>query len=385
MTLAPNKKHIASLVSYFESGIKLNTDKKIGLELEHFVVDKNGNSVSYFGTNSDSVYSDKAGVEKILQEMKPYFTEYEYENDYLIGMSNADAVISLEPGAQLEISISPCASAEEGFDLYKKVRLQIESVLEKRDYRLETFGYRKKEKAEDIDIIPKKRYKVFNELFVNDRAEGKKMMRGTASTQVSLDYFSELDAIDKFQHFFALGPIWALLFTNTPYFEGRENHEPLLRSDIWYHTDYQRAGIIKDVFDKGYSFEKYAALVDTTPLLVTESGNANGKSAAQVYPDRQLKKSEIEYIISNLFFDVRMKNFLELRTVDSLPEKDLLEFMTSVYSTIYNEKKYDAVKNLLGQLDFERVKTAKLDIIKNGFSAKPYGKSVSQFRDLLLH
>ncbi|MDR2799504.1 MAG: hypothetical protein LBB07_02685, partial [Bifidobacteriaceae bacterium] len=138
------------------------------------------------------------------------------------------------------------------------------------------------------------------------------------------------------------------------------------------------------VFDKDFSFEKYAELVDTIPLLVTEKGNAFGKNAAQVYPDRELTADEIEYIISNLFFDVRQKNFLELRTVDSLSGERLYAFMNSVYNAIYDTQKYETIKNLLGELTFERVKTAKVSIMEKGFEACPYGKRIEEFKQLLL-
>ncbi|MDR2799306.1 MAG: gamma-glutamylcysteine synthetase [Bifidobacteriaceae bacterium] len=370
-----NKKHIASFVQYFESGIKGESDKKIGLELEHLILDKNQNYVSYYADN---------GIESILEKLRVYYKKESKENGHLIGLESGDAVITLEPGGQFELSIRPCASASESFTLYEKCRNQVVQILHPLGLELVNLGYQPKTPANDIDIIPKNRYKVFDELFINDRVEGKKMMRGTASTQISLDYFSEEDAIEKFQHFFALGPIWALLFTNTPYFEGEKNKNPLIRSKIWHFTDSQRAGIIKDVFDKDFSFEKYAVLVDTIPLLVTENGNALGKNAAQAYPDRELTKDEIEYIISNLFFDVRQKNFLELRTVDSLSGERLYKFMNSVYSAIYEKQKYAALKNLLGELTFERVKTAKISIMENGFQARPYGKSLEQFKELLL-
>ncbi|MDR3152232.1 MAG: hypothetical protein LBT85_02055 [Bifidobacteriaceae bacterium] len=373
----PLEKHINSFVKYFLSGCKSRDLYKIGFELEHLVLDKNKNPLPFL----DESQGGKS-VENVLKKLKKYYKTCEYSQNHLIGLSRDKIVISLEPGAQLEVSIGPCKTSGEIEMLYKEFRQQIDPILSDFGFSLVNLGYQPKVRASEISLIPKERYRVFDKTFVDEKASGKYMMRATASTQITLDYSNEADAMEKFKFLFALGPIWALFFANTPVFEGKANYNPLVRSVIWRKTDPIRAGLIKEVFSN-YSFEKYACLLDTIPLLVTPRGDAHSAPACQIYPNRELTVAEIEYIISNVFFDVRMKNFLELRTVDSLKIGQVMQLINSVVGSVYNSKKFFQIKEFLGDITFDDVKNAKKQIILKGDQAKVYGHSVEEFRELL--
>lgn len=84
------------------------------------------------------------------------------------------------------------------------------------------------------------------------------MMRCSASTQVSIDYVSEQDAISKLRLGTVVGPILAWFFRNTPYFEGQENPYPLLRQRMWDYLDLQRTNVIPGLFDPRFGWGDYA-------------------------------------------------------------------------------------------------------------------------------
>ena len=88
------------LVKYFRQGIK--TDSKtfcMGLELEHIVVDDTSKmAVDYYGEN---------GVEQILEEISPCYKKKIYSNQHIVGLEQEEFIITLEPAAQMEISIYP--------------------------------------------------------------------------------------------------------------------------------------------------------------------------------------------------------------------------------------------------------------------------------------
>lgn len=127
------------------------------------------------------------------------------------------------------------------------------------------------------------------------------MMRASASTQVSIDYTSERDAIDKMRLGTAIGPILAWFFRNTPYFEGAPNPWPLCRQRMWDYLDVQRTNVTPGLYDERFSWEDYAADVLSTPLMfadLTHTPEAEGASvhgteftafyttAADLYPPR---------------------------------------------------------------------------------------------------
>src|SRR5690554_5142244 len=87
--------NIRRLIKHFQSGNK--KDFKLGLELEHFIVDKKTKkTIDYYGD---------MGVEKVLQLIRPAFDKVEISNNHIIGLANSDYYISLEPAAQFEVSI----------------------------------------------------------------------------------------------------------------------------------------------------------------------------------------------------------------------------------------------------------------------------------------
>ena len=66
-------------------------------------------------------------------------------------------------------------------------------MADKYDYMLCAVGYQPASRVEDLTLIPKHRYDWMNEYFRTSGTGGMQMMRGTASTQVSIDYESEED------------------------------------------------------------------------------------------------------------------------------------------------------------------------------------------------
>ena len=95
-------------------------------------------------------------------------------------------------------------------------------------------------------------------------------MRGSASTQVSIDYQNEQDAVRKLRVGTAIGPILAWFFRNTPYFEGTENPFPLLRQRMWDFLDCQRTNLIPGLYDDRFGWEDYAVDVLSTPMMFAD-------------------------------------------------------------------------------------------------------------------
>lgn len=340
---------LESIVHYIKDGIKKPSEFALGFELEHFIIARaTGKSVPYF-TNE----SFKVGIIDILNDISEYFSDliYDSTNKNLLGLRRKNMEISLEPGGQLEVSIGPFKSPGEILSEYNLFYKQISPILDKYEYRLDTHGYRVVDCAKDIKLIPKERYFLMDQYLKQSGKYGINMMRCSASTQVSIDFDSEEDAINKLRLAYEKADYFAGKYQNSPIFEGKSSPFKMLRKTMWHNLDDSRTGVIPNLFDDGFSFENYALTVLTKPLMVVnysdtpeyEAGEINGpvwqnaynKSASELYPHRSLTKGEIEHIISTFFFDVRLKNFIELRMVDSLPIDKALEFVTEVKELFY--------------------------------------------------
>lgn len=184
-----------ALVAYFTEGAK--GDKPLGalgVEVEHFVVTAEGEySVSYAGRSEGEF-----GVRDVLAHLADAYPQHTYglEGD-LIGLASDGASITLEPAAQLEISIAPYSSISRILRVYNEFRAKVDPFLAEHACKLVTSGYHPTARALDLTLIPKQRYRFMDDYFKEIGTHGERMMRASASTQVSVDYQDEADAIRK--------------------------------------------------------------------------------------------------------------------------------------------------------------------------------------------
>ncbi|RBP98609.1 gamma-glutamylcysteine synthetase [Bifidobacterium aemilianum] len=387
-----NSKHVDSLLTFFQEGVKPASKDRYGVEIEHLPV--------LHGSDLSVPYQGEAGVKALLMALRPYYqADLEYwERGQLLGLGRPGISISLEPGAQVEASIGPLDQADQLTGIYEDFRRELDPLADGLGFRLVTYGYQPRSSFTDIKVIPKSRYQSMTQYLGAQGQFGLCMMRCSASTQVSIDYRDEADAIAKLRLGSALGPILALFFRNSPYFEGQTNPYPLLRQRIWDFTDFQRTNIIPGLFDPRFSWEDYAIDVLATPLMaldLTHTPEAVGQSASQlqrsafrenaadVYPDRRLNDYEVRHLLSTHFNDVRLKNLVELRHWDSLPIDRAQALTSLVGSLFYDPDRFRPLADWSQGLSEADVFAAKADIQAHGPRSHPYGRDMDQWRDLL--
>ncbi|MFT8592302.1 MAG: glutamate-cysteine ligase family protein [Bifidobacterium sp.] len=387
----PNPKHLDSLMRFFDSGKLQPSEFGYGVEIEHLPV--------HNGDDSAVTYWEPNGIETLLKRLSPFYDkEGEYwENGHLVGLNRDKVNVSLEPGGQVECSIGIFHAPDDFNATYESFRGQVDHIADELGFRLVNYGYQPVTSFSDIPLNPKFRYEAMNRYLGRIGSYGPMMMRCSASTQVSIDYTDEGDSIRKMRVGTAIGPIIAWFLRNAPYFEGRENPYPLLRQRMWDFMDPQRTGIMPGLYSPNFSWETYAVDVLSTPLLFADLTHTPEKkdsvpdghviawheNAAEIYPDRALNQYEINHVLSMHFNDVRMKNFLEFRHWDSLPEdraRRLVDIMFSLYYNAENLGRLTSYFDGLTQLDVEAAKSA---IQANGAEATPYGQPMEFWQEFL--
>ena len=381
----PNPKHVDSLLRFFENGRSQRGTGGFGVEIEHLPVhNADDTAVSYYEPN---------GIEALLKRLRPYYDESKeyWENGHLVGLAREGVAVSLEPGGQVETSLGILTKPSELNALYTRFRREADPILEEFGWRFVNYGYQPKSSFADVPVNPKDRYDAMTAYLGRVGQFGPCMMRCSASTQVSIDYVDERDAIDKLRVGTAIGPILAWFFRNTPYFEGETNPWPLLRQRMWDYLDFQRTDVIQGLFDPRFGWEDYAVDVLSTPLMFADlthtpevvDAGATGKAlhrpafyenAGDVYPDRELNAYEINHIISTHFNDVRLKNFIELRHWDSLPLERAERLTEIIASLFYVPENRERLETYFDGLREEDVFEAKANIQAHGRDARPYGQ-----------
>lgn len=387
----------AAIVSYFQKGAKGETlSKKLGVEVEHFVVYKDSRKAVPYDAGEGAF-----GVRQVLDYLSRYYPEEMcgLEGD-LIGLANDEASLTLEPAAQLEISTAPYASIDEIVRVYRTFRERLDSFLDQHGCMLVTRGYHPTEKALDLPLIPKKRYHFMNDYFHALGTHGERMMRASASTQVSIDYTDEADAIRKMRIAQALAPMLASLTDNVERFEGEVPAKPLSRFFMWRDVDPDRCGSVPGLFDEDFSFGRYADwLLDTCPIFITRSAaddpkgpalrSMTGKTAAQAYGNAPMSEDDVEHLLSMFWPDVRLKQFVEIRPADALPLCAMAGYAALLKGLFYNPDVLDQLENAFEVVDGiwllndSSTEQAARAIQEKGLEANLYGKSLAEWNQFL--
>ena len=355
--------NIERIAAYIADGAKCSGN--IGVELEHFIIRKDGTHVSYHG-----------GVKNILDELSEFYSRKEYSGDDLVALYSDDASITIEPAGQIEISIKPCSDIAEILKIYDEFRERIEQILKKHAFDIVNLGYSPLSAAADMELIPKKRYEFMDKYFRTSGRYGMNMMRATASTQCSVDYSDEADCRRKMQLAYALTPILALITDNSPIFEGRKSPSRMMRTVIWNDVDRDRCGIVPGVFSPDFGYMKYAEYIYNSPaILIIENGipkYTGSKRICDIYENKELTNDDIEHLLSMFFPDVRLKQYIEIRPADCMKREHAIGYAALIKSLF---TKMDIPDISLTEND---VYTAKLELIKNGSQGIVYGRPVKE-------
>jgi len=361
------------LIEYFQNGSKSKDVQKLGLEVEHFIVKSQSlESLSYYGEN---------GIRRLLETLSPFYPHRFEKDGYLLGLYNDEYSLSLEPAGQLEISINPKSDIKAIEVIYQKLLKQIESLLSANDERLVTLGYQPKSVVEDLTLIPKQRYKFMDRYFAESGTGGIHMMRGTASTQVSIDYHDEADFVLKYRAAYILMPLLLLLTDNAPIYKGQPYHGHLLRNHIWERVDNSRTGMIKGLFDEDFGFAKYTDYLLNLPLIFMLDGDTEeytqDKTISEIRQKDSLTREDIEHVLSMTFLDVRLKNYIEIRFADSMPFEYVKGYLALIKGVFYNESLLQKINNQY-QASETTIKQAKANLTKDGFEGLAYGYQVDE-------
>lgn len=375
------EQNIAAVVAYFESGIKpADQPPAVGIELEHTIVSGDGGPVGYRGEH---------GVAWLLERLSARYPQQtrDAEGD-LIGVARPGEAVTIEPASQVELSAGPFTALSDAQRVFDGFEELLADELAPFGMKALTVGYHPTAKAADLELIPKRRYRFMNLYFEQRGPYGMRMMRGSASTQVSIDYRSVQDCLHKLRLAGIAGPLLALLADNAPVFEGAPRPCKLVRTKIWRECDPDRCGIVPGSLDAGFTLRDYAEyLLDTPAILVPcrkEGVCYTERTFGEVYADAPMTREQVEHMASMFFTDARLKTYLEIRPADALPIPCALAYAAVVKGLFYGDAQLDALDALFAGLGEADVEAAKDALMAQGYAATVYGQPAGQLIDRLL-
>jgi len=326
------------LVELFASSCKPRPDWRIGTEYEKVVVrPEDGHAAPFSGPN---------GIEELLRRLADrYAWEPVLEQDRVVALRGNKAWITLEPGGQLELSGELCETIHCNQSEFATHLDQIVTVGGELGLAFLGHGMQPISRLDEIEWVPKQRYRIMAPYMPRVGTLGHRMMKQTAGVQVNLDYETEADAMMKMRVGMGLVPLFTAMFANSPISDGDLNGFLSYRSHIWTDTDPARCGLLPRVFDNGAGFEWYADLALDVPMYfivredewVDMTAFTFRRFLEEGHRGWRATLADWQSHLTTLFFEVRMKGYLEIRCFDSQAAEMILAVPALMKGLFYEQ------------------------------------------------
>ena len=357
-------KSIENIIDYFNQGVK--KDQFIGVENEKFLFEANTN-----------LRANYIRVKKVLELLKNKFGWEEIkEGKNLIGLKYNEKSITLEPGNQIELAGEKLENIHKVCSESHSFHDQLEEVCKEIDLKTMSVGYDPFTKLKDVPNNPKQRYQLMTNEMPKNGKLSLNMMYQTSGTQINLDYLSENDFKKKFKLISYLTPLAIGIFANSAIVENKPSGFLSYRAKVWQNTS---RGGLPEIFLENMDFEKYADFVINMPLLFIFNKNqhiyAKGKKFKDFMNgnlsevDNQLPTlKDLEIHLSTIFTEVRLKKYLEIRSLDAC-EWDCHCAGPAFYTGLIYEK-LDEALDVVKDWKNNDILNAYLDAPKKGLKQK---------------
>lgn len=370
--------NIAAIVAYFESGIK-EQGESLGIELERILLKDTALMRAEGLPPSPVSYSGDNGVSWLLEKLRAYYPEatYDAEGD-LLGVARPGESVTIEPAAQVELSAGPFADLGAAYRCFDDFQHLLERILAPYGITPMTVGYHPSTAARDLELIPKERYMHMDRYFEAISDFGRCMMRGSASTQVSIDYHSVEDCLRKMRVAFACTPLFSLICDNSAIFEGEARTHELVRTEIWEFCDPARCGVVPGIMNPGFTLEDYAAYILDTPAILIPEGEGHARyeerTFGEVYANATMSRADVEHALSMFFNDVRLKTYIEIRPADSMPTPFVIAYAALIKGLFYNEHNLHELSERYSGVTEADISAAKHSLMAHGYEGETYGR-----------
>ncbi len=364
----------SDLAAHLESGSKTRDQWRIGTEHEKF------------GFHLDDLrplhYDGESGVAAVLKALCSKFLWKPVEEDgNIIALKGEMGAITLEPGGQVELSGAPLENLHQTCEEVHVHLHQVKTIAEPMGVGFLGMGFTPLWNREQMDWMPKKRYRIMRRHMPKVGSLGLDMMLRTATVQVNLDFDGEADMVRKFRVSLALQPLATALFANSPFCEGKPNGSLSYRSFIWRHTDPARCGMLPFVFEDGMGFERYVQYMLDVPMYFVQRQGRMIDAAGQSFRDFLAGRlpalpgevptiNDWEDHLTTAFPEVRLKQFLEMRGADGGSWNNLCALPAFWVGVLYDDDCLDAAWELVRRWSAEQRLQLRHDAPRFGLKAQ---------------
>jgi glutamate--cysteine ligase len=343
-------------------------DRRVGIEIENLLYTEDLNRLR---VNPEKGYS----ATDLLKEILKYSAD---DEDY-----------SLEPGGQLEWASPPHSNLHELAKAFHTHQERLDKISQNRRLKTLCFGIDPTHEPEEIDLIHQTKYQLMDRHLEKVGTLGRWMMRNSSSIQMNFDIVDEKDAGEILFISDALQPVAAYLFANSPFWKRECAGDRNLRYEIWEATDPKRC---RNLIDQGLSQLKnivpgFIDYIQTVPGIfqLDESGQPEetkgtlGDRLMRLEQEGALNDMHIQGALRQIFTNVRLKSFVEVRGADRTPagfEMAPVAFWTGLLTSEETREKVleEVVTWSVEERHAWNKAAFRLDSTQKGLKGKNYGE-----------
>ncbi len=371
------------LVGYFETACKPQATWRIGTEYEKVAVwTASGEAVPFTG-----------GIEEVLRRLADrYGWPPIIEEGRLVALQGDGDSITLEPGGQLELSGAQYDNLHSAQREFADHVRQIVTVGDELGIAFLGLGMQPVSTLAEIEWVPKWRYGIMAPHMQRVGALGHRMMKQTATVQVNLDYSSERDASTKMRVGMGIAPLLTAMFANSPISDGRLNGYRSLRGHIWTDTDPARCGLLPFVFRDSFGFSDYVEYALDVPMyFIVRDGRWMDMTAftfrrfwMEGFAGTRATLADWNAHLTTLFPEVRLKGYIEVRSIDSQAPELMLAAPALVKGLFYEEDCLWAAWDMVKRWSWDERLALYHDVHRRALKARIGGIEVAELaRELL--
>lgn len=224
-----------------------------------------------------------------------------------------EAIISFEPGGQVEISTVACNSASSAAAVARTIALTLRARLADEGIDLASRGIDPVNDAANIPLqLPHERYRQMTEYLERISPFGIRMMRQTAAIQVSIDRGPR--PAERWRLLNDLVPYVIAIFANSRRYLGADSGHQSYRAHCWRMLDPRRTGIVSAGGDPAGEYARFAL---NAPDMTRRNGE-DAYAAFADWPRDGTTDARWATHLTTLFPEVRPRGHFEVRSCDAI-------------------------------------------------------------------
>ena len=360
------------------------TDQQlIGIEGEKIgVITNTGETASYSGERGFLAILGKMYEElgwKISKNQK----------NLILQLKRGSSLLDLESDGRIELAGAPHKSLH---DLAREFRIHQNEIAEISDIFGISWlgmGYHPISKMVDIEDVSEERKQLMSDFFSKIKEEKKNKGFGlawykkTAGIHVNIDFASEEDFARKSKMLFRLVPLLVGMFANSPFSGGKNTGYASFRTHTILNTSIERFRTPQKLYESDFSYESWINHVLSLPILFLQ------KRKQWIHPNMTFQQymesgfdgyratmKDFDMHMKSVWMDVRMRNTVELRCVDSLPPALVPSVPALIKGILYYEPALAQIEKMTADWSYTEYQQLLRDVSQKGLQASFRGEKV---------